>query len=62
MADRDGRITVPLFLIPMLATANLDVFKDEDIRAVLRRLDDRARRRVCGFCLRVAAVGKEKLP
>jgi hypothetical protein len=61
MADGD-RITVPVMLIPLLSTANLDVFKDEDIRAVLRKLDDRARRRVCGFCMRVATIGEEKLP
>jgi len=61
MADGD-RITVPVMLIPLLSTANLDVFKDEDIRAVLRKLDDRARRRVCGFCMRVYAIGEEKLP
>jgi len=61
MAD-EGRITVPVFLIPLLSKADLDRFTDEDIRAVLRRMDDRARRRVGGFCQRVTRISEEKLP
>ena len=64
MADEreSGRITVPIFLVPLLSNANLDCYHDEDIRAVLRKLDDRARRRVGGFCKRVARISDEVLP
>jgi len=62
MDDGDkGRITVPVFLVPLLSKADLDRFTDGDIRAVLRKMDDRARRRVGGFCDRVSRLCREKL-
>lgn len=53
------RITVPVFLVPMLSSAKFDDFSDDDIRGVLRKLDGPAVRRLVAFTDRVSRLGRE---